>query len=328
MAKGSKPKAGSRAFWPRKRAKRMYPSVTAVPEVKGDVKLLMFAAYKAGMSHVSYEGTKKNSPTFTKDVTKAVTILDSPPLLVCGIKLYRSVEGKLQTAGMIWSEKLDKNLSRKLKVPKKYDYKKKLSEMEKMLPDADDVRLVMQTQPTKSGVDKKKPEVFEAGLSGDKESKWKYALENIGKEIKIDSVFEEGEYIDASSVTTGKGTQGPVKRFGVVIRERKAHGKRRHIGNIGAVTPGRVLPGKIAMAGQHGFQTRTEFGKRIMKIGVDGFEAEGGLLNYGKVPGQYLLVEGSVVGPKKRLIMLRKAMRATEVKEPVELKYVSSESQQ
>ena len=82
------------------------------------------------------------------------------------------------------------------------------------------------------------------------------------------------------------------------------------------------------MPGQHGFQKRTEYNKRIMKISSDGFSINGGIVNYGKVPGQFIFIEGSVVGPKKRLIMMRKAQRKTDEKLPVEIKHVSKESQQ
>ncbi len=328
MAKGSKPKAGSRAFWPRKRAKRIYPKVKAVPKVSGDVKPLNFAAYKAGMTTLMHEGNRKDAPTFGREMARAVTVLDCPPLMICGAKIYGIKNEKLSSLGMVWAEKLDKTLSRKVKVPKKYDFKKNLASVEKLLSEAKDVRLMVSTQPTKSGAGKKRPEIFEVHLSGDTEAKWNYAKENLGKEIKVETIFEEGEFVDTSSVTIGKGTQGPVKRFGVTIRSRKNQGKRRHIGNIGSVGMGRVLPGKIAMAGQHGFQTRTEYNKRIFKIGTDGFQPKGGILRYGSVPGQYVMIHGSVGGPKKRLIMLRKSMRKTGEKHPVEIKHISKKSQQ
>jgi len=328
MSKSSKPKAGSRAFWPRKRAKRIYPRLNAVPEVSGEVKPLNFVAYKAGMARIVHEGNRKDAPTFGRNIARAVTVLDCPPLKVCGAKLYGKKNDEKATLGMVFAEKLDKSLSRKMNIPGKYDFKKKLSQLEKLLPEADDVRLVVSTQPSKSGVGKKTPELVEIALSGDKDSKWNYAKENLGKELKVETIFEEGEYVDTSSVTKGKGMEGPVGRFGVIVRGRKNQGKRRHIGNIGSVTPGRVLPGKIAMAGQHGFQTRTEFNKRIFRIGSDGFSPDGGIVNYGSVPGHYLLLQGSVGGPKKRLIMLRKGMRKTGEKLPVEIKHVAKESQQ
>ena len=72
----------------------------------------------------------------------------------------------------------------------------------------------------------------------------------------------------------------------------------------------------------HGGKAPPWLFKRMVKLA-------GGWLNYGLVSGHYLLVEGSVPGPKKRLIMLRKGIRAPEGrKEPVELRQIILESQQ
>ncbi len=81
------------------------------------------------------------------------------------------------------------------------------------------------------------------------------------------------------------------------------------------------------MAGQLGFQTRTEFNKIVMKIGSDGINPKGGWLNYGLVKGDYLLLSGSVPGPKKRLVVIRRGLRSRKM-EPVEIKEVFLESQQ
>ena len=112
------------------------------------------------------------------------------------------------------------------------------------------------------------------------------------------------------------------------IRTRKDKEKRRHIGTMGPVTPGRVLPGKIPMAGQLGFHNRTEFNKRLVKIGKDGLGIKGGFLRYGNVKKDYVLIEGSVPGPRKRFILFRKSFRKSDMKEPIEIKSISLESQQ
>jgi large subunit ribosomal protein L3 len=191
----------------------------------------------------------------------------------------------------------------------------------------DDIRLLVHTQPRESGIGKKKPEVFEISLGGDVQKKWVYAKEKLGGEIKASEVFKDGEYVDVSAVDKGKGFQGPVKRFGITIRPRKHEKKRRHTGVIGVRGVARVLPGKIAMAGQLGFQTRTEFNKVVMKIGNDGINPKGGWINYGNVKGDFILLSGSVPGPRKRLVMIRKGIR-TKKTEPMEIKEVFLESQQ
>ncbi len=327
MAKSHSPRKGSRAFWPRKRAKRIYPSVRAVPEGRDDrVAPMAFAGYKAGMTNVSYTDTRKASPTSGKEVMKAVTVLDCQPLMVIGMKLYREGEKGLVNEGTVWSENLAKDLGRALDVPKKPHMKKEL--IGKKLDKLSEIRIIVSTQPRGSGIGKKKPEIFEIPLSGDVEKQWAYALEKLGKEILPGDVFAQGEVVDVKAVSKGKGFSGVVKRFGVKIRGRKHGGKRRQIGCIGPRVPARVLPGAIAMAGQLGFQTRTEFNKKILKIGEEGISPRGGFVNYGKVPKNYMLIQGSVPGPRKRLIVLRKAMRWKDNPVPVEINYVSMEPQQ
>lgn len=65
------------------------------------------------------------------------------------------------------------------------------------------------------------------------------------------------------------------------------------------------------MAGQMGFQTRTELNKRILKFGNGNeINPKGGFIRYGIIKSYYLLIEGSVPGSKKRLVMIRKAIRS------------------
>jgi len=333
MAKGHKPVAGSRAYWPKKRAKRIYDTFRSVEQSEEAV-LLEFAGYKAGMTQVIYNDSRKNSPTHGHDLTEAVTVLDCPPLFVCGIKFYRKSGNILKDAGNVMSEKLPKELARRTSVPKKAG-KQEASKKDKYaakIPDNyDDLRLLVCTKPRESGIGKKKPELFELRIGGNKEEKLNYAREKMGSEISPQEVFKEGDWLDVKSVTKGKGFQGPVKRFGVTIRGRKHEKKRRHVGNLGSVGVGRVLPGKLAMPGQLGFQTRTEYNKRLLKIGKGDSEPstpKGGFVNYGNIKGNYLLVHGSVPGPKKRLIMMRKAIRAPHERELVEVKKIIIDSQQ
>ncbi len=326
MAKGHKPVSGSRAFWPRKRARRIYPAVKATKSDDSKVVPLGFAGYKAGMTQASFTDARKNSATHGQEIVEAATVIDCPPLVVVGIKLYREDNGKLVSEGTVWEENLTKDLERKLDVPKKPHMKKEM--VGRKLDQLKEVRVIVSTKPRESGLSKKTPEIFEIPVSGDVEKQWAYALEKLGKEVRLSDVFVPGEVIDARAVSKGRGFAGVVKRFGVKIRGRKSGGKRRHIGNIGAVTPGRVLPGAVAMAGQLGFQTRTEYNKKILKMGEDGIEPKGGFVNYGKVPKDYALIEGSVPGPKKRLVILRKAARWKGASQPAEINDVSLEHQQ
>ena len=325
MAKGHKPVAGSRAFWPKKRAKRIYSGFKSYAETS-ESRVLEFAGYKAGMTQLTYTDNRKNSPTEGREITEAITVLDCPSLVVCGIKMYKKTAYGLKSTKTIWTEKLPKDLSRKTKIPKKP--KSIVGDVEKDIDNYFDLRLLVCTKPRESGFGKKKPELFEIHVGGSIAEKWNYAKEKLGAEIKPEDVFKEGDWIDVRAVTKGKGFQGPVKRFGVTIRGRKHEKKRRHVGTLGSVGQGRVIPAKLAMPGQLGFQTRTEYNKRILKIGSGDITPKGGFLNYGIVKGNYVIVHGSVPGPKKRLVMLRKALREPSNKGTVEIKNIILDSQQ
>ena len=87
MSRYSKPRAGSLQFWPRKRAKRIYPRVTSWYG-SDKTKVLGFAAYKAGMAHAIITDTKRNSPTKGEEISVPITVLDCPPLKILGVRVY------------------------------------------------------------------------------------------------------------------------------------------------------------------------------------------------------------------------------------------------
>jgi len=326
MVRHSKPRAGSKAFWPRKRAKRIYPRVNTWPETD-KTKTLGFAGYKAGMAHVLLIDTRKDSPTKGEEISVPVTVLDCPPLFVLGVRVYKMTPNGYVAFTEVIDDKVkdDKYLNRKL-VLGTYKKEDRIKSIEKNLNKIKKIRLIVKTQPKESGLRKKRPEIFEVEVGGkDIQEKWNYSKELIGKEIRVKDVFKEGEFIDVIAVTTGKGTQGPVKRFGIKIQTRKAAGKRRHLGTLGSETPRRVLH-TVPMAGQMGFQTRTEYNKRLLKMGEDGKEItpKSGFTNYGIVKGDYVLIEGSLPGPRKRLVRLRSGIRPPKVPVlPSEIKRLS-----
>jgi len=319
MSKWNKPVAGSRGYWPKKRARRIYPVVRTVPKL-AKAKPLIFAGYKAGMGNVSYIDGRKGSVTQGQELFVPVTVVDCPPLIVTGIKSYRKTPYGLESDGLVWTETIAKDLARKTRLPKTTNTKKSLEKLEKSEPF--EVRLLVHTKPRESGFGKKRPELFEVKLGGSVGEQIAYAKGLLGKEIKPEEVFEEGDYVDVSAVSTGKGYQGPVKRVGIKIRPRKHEKKRRHVGSLGSFGLGRVKPGKLAMAGQMGFQTRTEHNKRILRIGTNGVKPKAGFKDYGVVPAGFMLIEGSIPGPRKRLIVIRKAVRTKVQKFPVEIKKV------
>ena len=314
MPYAKRPTRGSKAFYPKKRARRIYPRTTSWSKSK-EAKPLGFVGYKAGMSHVMITDTNPNSKTKGQMISRPITVLECPSVSVFGFRCYK----KNLTSSDVFSETPNKNLSRKLKISKK---PKKLEDQLNRIPkDISRINLICHTNP----LFKKKPEVFEIALGGNIDDQLKYAKEILGKEIKISDVFKEGDLIDATSVTIGHGFQGPVRRFGVTIHGRKAQQMERHVGSLGQNEPGKVR-WNVPQAGQLGFQTRTEFNKKILKM-TDGFKLKGGILNYGDVSGDCVFIDGSVPGPKKRLIRIRIAIRPKKTY-PAEVKYISTESKQ
>lgn len=313
MPEIKKPRRGSLAFWPRVRAKRIYPAVSTFPETEKP-KILLFAGYKAGTTHAILLDNRKNSLTFGQEISVPVTVLDCPPLRILGIRAYEKTTKGLKVLTEAWIKELPKDLQRKVRI-KNAQTEEKLLEIESKLSKVSKLRVIASTQPRLSGIGKKRPEVFEIEIGGKNlKEKFDFAKSLLGKEIKPSDVIREGELVDVIAVTKGKGTAGPVKRFGVKIQPRHAKQKLRHVGALGSQVPRRVR-WTVPMAGQMGFQVRTEFNKRVLKIG-EGKEItpKSGFTRYGVIKANYVLLEGSVPGAKKRLVLLRPAIRPSKVR--------------
>ena len=329
--KYSRPRRGSLAFSPRKRASSIIPRIRSWPDYDGEPKLLGFAGYKAGMTHVIMIDDRKNSPTYGEEIAVPVTVIECPPMKVLGIRVYKNTPYGLQIAGEVWTNEVDEYLARRLNVPKKSPDAEKLKE----IGDVAEVRLITYTQPYKiTGVPKKVPDVMEQKVGGsDINAVLDYAIAKLGQEVRISEVFQEGQLIDVIAITKGKGFQGPVKRWGVITLDAKhaRSSKHRRVGTLGPWTPHRVR-WTVPQAGQMGFHQRTEYNKRIIKIGENGEEITpaGGFVHYGVVRSDYVLVSGSVPGPVKRLIRMRDAIRPPQkvVYEGINVLYISTSSKQ
>ena len=128
-----------------------------------------------------------------------------------------------------------------------------------------------------------------------KEFKFENAAEyTVGQEIKAD-IFAEGDKIDATGTSKGKGFQGAIKRHGL-SRGPMKHGSKyhRHAGSNGpATTPGRVFKGKH-MPGQMGNVKVTVQNLEVVKVDVE---------------NNLLLVKGAVPGSKKALLVLKETVK-------------------
>ncbi|MEK6862557.1 MAG: 50S ribosomal protein L3 [Nanoarchaeota archaeon] len=311
MGRAHKPKAGSMQYWPRKRAKRIYPRIRTWANLD-TTNLLGFLGYKAGMTHVQ---VLENNPATKQSKLKshACTIIECPALKILGIRFYQNTLYGLKVMGQVLAENLDKELARKIRLPKKVNAKQP--------ENFNDIKLIVYTQPKLIKL-KKKPEIIELAISGNKEEKLNYAKNLLGKEIKVGEIFKINQNIDVHAISKGKGFQGPTKRFGLQLKSHKSEKKRRAPGNLGSWTPKKILF-TVPQAGQMGFQTRTEYNKQILKISnnVNEINPKSGLDHYGFLKNEYLLVKGSIPGPKKRLIVLTHPMRNKRVL-PMELKFI------
>ncbi|TYR78520.1 50S ribosomal protein L3 [Priestia megaterium] len=116
----------------------------------------------------------------------------------------------------------------------------------------------------------------------------------VGQEVKVD-VFAEGDTIDVTGVSKGKGFQGAIKRHGQ-SRGPMSHGSRYHRrpGSMGPVAPNRVFKGKL-LPGRMGGERVTVQNLSIVKV-----DAERNLL----------LVKGNVPGARKSLVTIKSAVKS------------------
>ena len=329
------PRHGSLAFLPRKRAAQSKGRVRHWLDSSDNITFLGFAGFKAGMTHITYIEDQKNSPYFGKELMKPVTVVEVPSLILIGIRVYNEDYYGKYIVGDLFSPELNDYLSRKITLPIKeqYDFEGNKEKLLNALNYNSQIRGIFQTQPHLTSLPRKKPDIFEVKLNsiGNLKDEFNYALNLLGKEIKARDILTEGELVDILSVTKGKGFQGPVKRFGVKILTRKNSKIRRAVACIGPWHPARVLY-TVPRPGQLGFHQRTEYHKRIMVIGENEEEInpKGGFVKYGNINGDYLLILGSIPGPKNRLVRIRKTIRAKKaftIKSP-EITFISRESQQ
>ena len=136
----------------------------------------------------------------------------------------------------------------------------------------------------KAGTTPKKEVLEFSGFDGDV---------NLGDVINVD-LFAEGEFVDVSGTSKGKGFQGVVKRHGFGGVGQATHGQHNRLrapGSIGAASyPARVFKG-MRMAGQMGNAKVTVQNLRVLKV----------------VPEKNLLVvKGCVPGHKNAYVMIRK----------------------
>lgn len=147
-----------------------------------------------------------------------------------------------------------------------------------------------------------KPELGHLKKAGVAPKKYlkEFKLENseelsVGDEVKAD-VFEEGDRVDVTGISKGKGYAGVIKRWGA-RRTPMSHGGgpvHRHAGSMGSGTdPSRIFPGKIG-AGHMGAEQVTVQNLDVVKVDAE--------LNL-------IAVRGAIPGPKGGVVYIRSTVK-------------------
>lgn len=115
----------------------------------------------------------------------------------------------------------------------------------------------------------------------------------VGQEVKAD-LFAEGEFVDVTGISKGKGFAGVIKRWGQSTGP-MSHGSRYHRGpgSMGSIQANRVPKGKH-LPGHMGHETIT-----IQKLEVIRVDAERNVI----------LVKGSVPGPKNGFVKVKQTVK-------------------
>ncbi|WP_449538477.1 50S ribosomal protein L3 [Ferdinandcohnia sp. Marseille-Q9671] len=116
----------------------------------------------------------------------------------------------------------------------------------------------------------------------------------VGQEVKVD-IFAEGDIVDVTGISKGKGFQGAIKRHGQ-SRGPMSHGSRYHRrpGSMGPVAPNRVFKNKL-LPGRMGGERITVQNLEIVKVDTE---------------RNLLLVKGNVPGARKSVITIKSAVKA------------------
>lgn len=328
MPKPKQPRFGSMGVWPRKRAKNMVPRVRASAKLK-DAKLLAFPAYKAGMTRIFAVNNDKNKRMGGQEEVMSVTILECPPVRVASVRLYKRKD-KAENVFSQLNFKTEKEFSRATNAPK--EKFAKLEDIEKLNPEEySDITLQVYTIPKNIDL-KKTPETFEVALGGSNKDKLDFVKNNFDKLITINDVFKEGQFVDLHGITTGRGFQGPVKRFGIGLKQHKSEKGVRAVGSLGGWSRQGHVMYRVAHAGQTGFHQRVQYNNQILKINdkPEIVNPKGGFVNYGFVKSQFVMIKGSVMGAKKRMILMTDPVRLKRKSPytPESIKYISTRSHQ
>jgi len=304
MSNKSGPRHGSLQFYPRVRAKKIMPRAKWNSLFKEGVGFLGFIGYKVGMKSAFVRDNTPNSLTKGQRITFPVTVIECPTIKILSIRFYKNNN----VIGEVLNENLDKELKKKIKLPKQK--KKKIGDFKE--GEFDDIRAIVYSQVKKTNI-KRKPDIAEIGLSGSVSEKLEFVKNNLTKEISVRDFLNEG-VVDFRGVTKGKGTQGPTKRFGLALKSHKSEKGVRGPGTGGSWHPARV-EFMQPMAGQMGYFTRAVYNNKIIEINSikeKDINPKQGFKHFGKIKTDYMIVYGSIQGPAKRQLLITVPLRVSK----------------
>jgi len=312
LRRHSAPRRGSLAYLPRGRAKSFEARIRSWPKVNSEEpKLLVHAGFKAGCVQIVNIDDREKTPNYGKQLVSLGTVIVTPPVLIVGIRGYSKDQNGKHAQFDLYSDNLPKNISQLFKQKNKEDL---LEYSEKTFKKIKEIYAIIAVIPRNAGLEQKKPYVFEPSVKGgDIKKQFTFVKELLGKEVKIDQVFESGDTVDAAAITKGKGWEGPITRWGVKRKQHKSRKSVREVGSLGPISPQYVMY-TVPRAGQRGLHQRIEYDKKIMVMdNTENIKYEinpkGGFKHFGNVNGDFIIVRGSVPGTYKRLIKLRTQIR-------------------
>lgn len=310
--KHSQPRRGSLAYLPRGRAKSMEARIRTWPQEEGDQpKLLAHAGFKAGCIRIASIDDRDKTPNFGKQLVSLGTVVVTPPIVIIGVRGYSKDRYGIDSSFDVYAKELPKELPRLFTA--KSD-EKSLERAEKSLGRINEVFAIAAILPRQAGIDQKKPYVFEIAVKGgDIPKQFAFVKDLLGKEVKVDQVFQKGADVDIAAITKGKGIEGPIARWGVKKKQHKSRKSVRALGTLGPISPATIMY-TVPRAGQRGFHQRTQYNNRIMIMSNTQnsefkINPSGGFKHFGLVEGDFVVIRGSIPGTYRRLVKLRAPMR-------------------
>ena len=311
--KRHQPRRGSLAYLPRGRAKSMEARIRAWPKLNSEEpKILAHCGFKAGCVQIVSIDDREKVPNAGKQLVSLGTVLVTPPVLILGVRGYSKDHDGLHAEFDVYAQDIPKSIAKEISLKNKNE--NALDSAEKSLGKIKEIFAIVAVSPRDAGLEQKKPYIFEASVSGgDITKQFNHVKELLGKEIKIDQIFETGASVDVAAITKGKGWQSVIKRMHVKRKQHKSRKTVREVGSLGPISPQSIMF-TVPRSGQMGFQQRIEYDKRIMVMGNTEeskmkINPDGGYKHFGLVKGDFIILKGSVPGTYKRLIKLRSQMR-------------------